>query len=69
MVIFQGYDTVSYSTMWCLYALGLYPEVQERAFHEVQSEYHDYVTFEEMNNFTYLDAVIMVMYHFKLVIK
>lgn len=42
--------------------LGLHPEIQEKAFEEVQSTCHNYVSFEEMNSFTYLEAVIMVMH-------
>lgn len=54
-----GYDTVSYTMLWCLFLLGLHPEVQEKAFNEVQSDSEGYISYENSCTFTYLESVIM----------
>lgn len=46
--------------MWCLFMLGLYPEIHEKAFNEVNSLSQNYVSYEDSCNLTYLEAVIMV---------
>lgn len=60
-IVFQGHDTVTYTTLWCLFLLGLYPEVQEKAFLEIQLKTESYVTYEDSCNLTYLESVIKVM--------
>lgn len=66
--VLQGYDTVAYATLWCLYMLGLHPEVQEKAYNEVQfatvknDELAYAISYEDCSSFKYLESVILVKY-------
>lgn len=54
--------------MWCLYMIGLHPEVQEKAYNEVQfasikNEKITYeISYEDCSSFTYLESVILVKF-------
>ena len=48
--------------------LGLHPEIQEKVYQEVEIGCHNYITYEETNNFTYLEAFIMVI-HFLILLR
>lgn len=44
------------------FLLGINPEIQEKAYDEIQSWTTDYTAHEESSNLTYLEAVLMIKY-------
>lgn len=55
--------------MWCLYMIGLHPEVQEKAYNEVQfisvknGKMTDEISYEDCSSFKYLESVILVKFN------
>jgi cytochrome P450 len=56
--IIAGHETTSTTVAWCLYALCLHPEIQEKLRAELVAVPTNHPTMDELNALPYLDAVI-----------
>nr|KAG5700597.1 hypothetical protein BaRGS_015393 [Batillaria attramentaria] len=58
--MFAGHDTTSTTLGWCLYALGSYPDIQQRVYEDVHKVMGDRteVTWEDLSGFQYLPLFI-----------
>ncbi|PSN54059.1 hypothetical protein C0J52_03127 [Blattella germanica] len=59
--MFEGHDTTSAGMSWVIYLLGLYPEVQEKAFQEQEAIFQGSqrsATMKDLNEMKYLERVI-----------
>jgi len=53
-----GYDTVASALMWCIFMLGLHPDVQDQIYEEISTLQNKDVTYEDTLQLEYLDCVI-----------
>ncbi|KAK2721923.1 cytochrome P450 4C1-like [Artemia franciscana] len=59
--MFEGHDTTGAGIAWCLYELGRHPEIQEKAFEEIQSvlaKYDGKIDSRSLSEMKYLEACI-----------
>ncbi|GIY99730.1 cytochrome P450 4V2 [Caerostris extrusa] len=60
--IAAGHDTVAVAVKWALYLIGLYPEVQEKIHHELDSvlgaDNKCPISIDDLKEFKYLDCVL-----------
>lgn len=59
--IISGHDTTSAGISFTLYVLGLYPDVQEKVYEEIESIFHGTdrpATLADLNEMKYLERVI-----------
>ncbi|XP_042148504.1 cytochrome P450 4c3 [Ixodes scapularis] len=60
--MFEGHDTTAVAIAWCIYLIGLHPEVQKGVHEELDAivgdEPEKNITLEDLKKLTYLDRVI-----------
>lgn len=59
--MFEGHDTTAAGISWTLYVLGLFPDVQEKVFDEINSIFNGIdrpTTLADLNEMKYLERVI-----------
>ncbi|XP_067120777.1 uncharacterized protein [Centruroides vittatus] len=60
--MFEGHDTTAIGISWTLYNLGLYPDIQERAYEELYTIFGDDrerpITCDDLRDMKYIECVI-----------
>lgn len=61
LILLKGHDTTAAGISWALYVLGLYPDVQQQVFEELEVIFNGSdrpATLEDLNEMKYLERVI-----------